>query len=121
MTVITAREITSMRLIADDYLPDTCTIQTLTETTGAMGGTSQTWANTYTNVACRVDPVTGQGEAVIAFALEGKALWRLNIPYDQAIDIEDRIIHDSVTYEVASVEDTQSYRTIRRATLVRVN
>ena len=45
----------------------------------------------------------------------------LNIPHDQAISVEDRVIHDGKTYEVAAVVDTQSYRTIRRAELKRAD
>ena len=121
MTVLTAKELADMRLVADDFLPDTCTIQTVTKTVDALGGITHTWANTYTSVACRIDPTNSGNEVVSNLALEGQATWWLNIPYTQAIDIEDRVIHDSVTYEVAHVWDTHSYKTIRRAILVRVN
>jgi hypothetical protein len=58
---------------------------------------------------------------IVNEALEGKSTWMLNIPYDQDIDITYKIRHDSVEYDVAAVRDTNSYRTIRRALLVRVN
>ena len=120
-SVVMAKELAAMRAIADDYFPDTCTIQTRTEGRDALGGITHTWADTYTRVACRVDPTTSGNEVVSNLAVEGQATWWLNIPYTQAIDIEDRVIHDSITYEVAHVWDTQSYKTIRRAILVRVN
>ena len=119
MTVISAKELTDMRAIADDYFPDTCTIQVKTESTGAMGGVSHSWANTYTSVACRLDPQGFGGEDVANAALEGRSMFVLNIPYDQAISIEDRVVHDSKTYDVTSVWDTHSYSTIRRAMLAR--
>ncbi len=122
MTELTAQELTDMRAIADDFFPDTCTIQTPTASIGAMGGIGVSYANTYTNVACRLDPQgPGGGEAIVNEALEGKSGWMLNIPYDQDIDITYRVVHDGVDYEVARVSDTQSYRTIRRALLTRVN
>jgi SPP1 family predicted phage head-tail adaptor len=120
MTAISAAELTDMRAIADDFFPDTCTIQTRTESVDALGGVTQTWANTYTSVACRLDPIGGN-EQVSNLVLEGESHWMLNISYDQAISIEDRVIHDGKTYEVAAVVDTQSYRTIRRAELRRVD
>lgn len=124
MTALSAKELSDMRTIADDFFPDTCTIQTKTTSTGGMGGISESYANTYTGVACRLDPggarVSGS-EAIVNFALEGKSTWMLNIPYDQAIAIEDRVVHSGETYEVVGVVDTQSYSTIRRAILVRVN
>lgn len=124
MTVITAKEMAEMRSIADDYFPDTCTIQTETEAVDALGGITSSWANTHLRVPCRLDPFSGSvagTEAPTNSALEGQTMWTLNIPYDQAISIEMRVVHDSVTYEVAAVWDTQSYRTIRRAQLIRVN
>lgn len=121
MTAISTKELSDMRALADDFFPGTCTIQTLTESTGAMGGVSHSWANTYTSVACRLDPRGFGAEGVVNAALEGKSMFVLNIPYDQAISIEDRIIHDSKTYEVNGVWDTHDYSTIRRALLTRVD
>jgi SPP1 family predicted phage head-tail adaptor len=122
MTVISDAELTDMRALADDFFPDTCTIQTRTESVDALGGVTESWANTYTSVACRLDPVyAGQGEQISNMVLEGESRWMLNIPYDQAISVEDRVIHDSKTYEVTVVIDTQSYRTIRLAELKRVD
>lgn len=122
MTALSAKELTDMRAVADDFLPDTCTIQTPTAATGAMGGISESFANTYTGIACRLDPASTEGsERITNEALEGRSMWVLNIPYDQDIDITYRVVHSSVTYEVRSVWDTHSYSTIRRASLVRVN
>ncbi len=121
MTVITAQELTDMRAVADDFFPDTCTIQTRTESVDALGGIVMTWVNAFEAVACRIDPVeAGRQEAVTNLALEGKTAWRLNIPYDQAISSENRIRHNGRQYEVETVEDTHSYSTIRRALLIRV-
>lgn len=119
--MIGTQELADMRSVADNFLPDTCTIQTKTTTAGAMGGIVEVYANTYTGVLCRIDPSGGGGESVVNFTIEGQSTWMLNIPYDQAIAITDRVIHDSKTYEVMRVVDTNSYRTIRRADLVRVD
>jgi hypothetical protein len=121
MTVLTDQELTDMRTIADDFFPDTCTIQTVTVSLGAMGGISNSYGDTYENVPCRVDPADSGAEGIVNEALEGRSGWWLNIPYDQAIAIEDRVIHSGITYEVRSVRDTNSYSTIRRAMLERVN
>jgi len=118
---ISAKELTDMRAVADDFLPDTCTIQTKATTAGAMGGITEVYTSTYTNVACRLDPSGAGSEAVVNFTVEGKSTWTLNIPYNQAIAVTNRVIHNSKTYEVARVADTNSYVTIRRADLVRVD
>jgi len=121
MTELTAQELTDMRVIADDFFPDTCTIQTPTTTVGVQGGISISFANTYTGVACRLDPESGGSEAIVNLALEGKSAWMLNIPFDQDIDITYKVIHDGVEYDIVRVDDTHSYSTIRRALLTRVN
>ena len=118
--MLTVAELKNMRMVADDFFPDTCTIQTRTEAVDALGGITHTWANTYVLVSCRLDPIRGS-ETIVNATLQGMSGWILNIPYDQAITIEDRIIHDSKTYEVIAVWDTQSYRTIRRAELKRID
>ena len=118
--MITTNELAQLRANADDWLPDTCTIQTATESVDATGGGSIAWANTYTSVACRLAPLTGQ-EAVRNYALEGQSTWRLSVKYDQALTVENRVVFDSDTYEVKYVEDDHSNRTLRRAILVRVD
>jgi len=122
MSGLTDQELVALRVIADDWFPDTCTIQTRTESVDALGGSSLSWSDTYEDVDCRLAPLGMQrAEQVFNFALEGRSTWMLSVAYDQAITIEDRITFDSDTYEVLAVEDDHSYRTIRRALLARVN
>src|SRR3990172_6888232 len=118
MTALTSQELTDMRAIADDFFPDLCTIQVPTASVDSTGSPIETFASTYTSVACRVDPAGAGDEAVMNLALEGQSAWWLNIPYSQAIDETYQVIHDSRTYQIKSVWDTQSYRTIRRALMV---
>lgn len=120
---ITDNELEKMRSLADDWLPDTCTIQTLTTTLGNQGGVIKSWSNTYTNVLCRLDPGGSPGggsESLQNETIVGIGDFVLSVPYDQAIGITDRIVHQSKTYEVVSVNDLTSYRTLRRASLKRI-
>lgn len=121
MTVLTANELADMRLVSDDFFPDTCTIQTKTAAVDALGGLNPTYANTYTSVKCRVDPVGMQDELIANLRIEAEQVFWLNIPYDQAITVEDRVIHNSTTYEVRYVWLNQSYATIRRAIITKVD
>lgn len=121
MTELTTKELTDMRAIADDFFPDTCTIRTPTQTVGALGGLVLTFADTYTNVACRLDPQGRGSETIVNEALEGKSAWMLNIPFDQAIEITYKVVHDSLEYDIVRINDTHSFSTIRRALLIRVN
>lgn len=121
MTKLTSQELTDMRTIADDFFPDVCAIRTPVVTIGAMGGITTAWNNTYTDVACRLDPESGSGETIVNLALEGKSVWMLNIPYDQAIEIDYKVRHQNLEYDIVRINDTHSYNTIRQALLTRVN
>ena len=115
-------EIAQLRSDADAYLPDTCTIQVPTNTVDAIGGWSTTWANTYTNVACRLAPVVFQRtESMVGSKVEAITSWVLTIAYNQAIDETMRVVHDSDTYEVVQLEDTHSNRTAKRVYLRRMD
>jgi hypothetical protein len=120
MTVISTAELTAMRAIADDFFPDTCTIQVPTSAVDASGSVVETFANTYTLVPCRLDPTGSGDEAVNNLALQGASSWWLNVPYDQTLDETYQVIHGGVTYQVKYIWIGQSYATIRRALLVRV-
>lgn len=119
--VISAAELAAMRAVADDYFPDLCTIQTPTQGVDSTGSPIETFADTYSNVACRLDPTGAGNETVMNLALQGQSTWWLNIAYDQLIDETYRVVHGGVLYHVKSVWAAQSYATIRRALLVRVN
>jgi len=118
---LTSSELSDMRSMADDWLPDTCTIQAATEGVDALGGGSLSWADTYTAVSCRVAPIRQGQEGVSSYALQGRSAWVLSVAYDQALTVEDRITYGGDTYEVESVEDDHSNRTLRRAIVVRVD
>ena len=111
---LTAAELSSMRSTADDYLPDTCTIQRATQGQDALGGISLSWANLATGVACRMDePSANQSlanaEASVNSAVGAVAQWPMHFAYNQDITVKDRVIFGSYTYEVAEVLDSSSW------------
>ena len=114
-------EIAQLRADQADYWPDTCTIQTSTRTADGQGGYTITWANTYTSVACRLAPERQQGEMMAGEQLAAVTAWVLTVAHNQTIDETMRVVHDSETYEIASLEDTHSNRTAKRAHLRRLD
>jgi len=119
---ISAGELTAMRAVAEQAMTATCTIQTFTNTPDGMGGFSQSWANTYTSVVCRLAArnVAGSDQ------LEGdqfKAVtsWVLTVPYDQVVTVQNRVVIGGDTFEVESLQDDHDYRTARRLYLRRVD
>jgi len=107
-----------MQADAEGKLPDTCTIQTATDTRTSEGGFTTVWANTYTSVECRLAPMMQSGvEKIEAGAVTSISRWVLTLHYDQAISEAMRVVHDSQTFEVEHLEDTHSNRTARRVYL----
>jgi head-tail adaptor len=118
---LTASELAALRAAAEAWLQSTCTIQAKTEAVDATGGITATWADTYTGIACRLDPLSPGSETVRNFALEGQSAWMLYLKYDQAITLENRVVYGSNTYEVRAVQDKHGYITVTRAVLVKVD
>lgn len=119
---ISATELARMQATAEDHLPDECTIQTVTRTVDAIGGWSESWADTHTGVACRLAAVQARAaEAMVGAELAAVTSWVLTVAHDQALDETMRVVHDGETYEIAQLEDRQSWRTAKRAHLRRVD
>lgn len=102
-----------LRNLSAQFYPDTCTIQRYTET--ATGdGTSQSWSDLATGVACRVSPLaSGASEALGADAsLQAVAQWTIWLPAGQDVTVRDRVIFGARTFEVARV-GARSYEVSR--------
>lgn len=102
-----------LRSLSNQFLPDVCTIQRYTET--ATGdGTSQSWSDLATGVACRVSPLaSGASEALGADqSLQSVAQWTIWLPAGTDVTDKDRIVVGSRTFEVARV-GARSYEVSR--------
>ena len=111
-------ELAQLRSDANDYLPDTCDIQTVERTADDYGGWTEEWTDTYETISCRLAAVPlNRPESIDGAQLGSLTRWLLAVPYNQAIDATMRVVHDSVTYEVEAVEDLQSNRASRHAYL----
>lgn len=114
-------ELDACREMAELAMPDTCTIQTRTET-NAKGSVVVTYANTYTGVKCRIMPVNrSTTEYARGEKISDEALYVLTVPWDQAISPQDRVVCNGITYEITLVHANHAYRTARRAELSLVN
>lgn len=94
-------------------LPDTCTIQRYTETVTG-DGTSQSWSDLATGVACRVSPLaSGASEQLGADAsLQAVAQWTIWLPAGQDVTVRDRVVYSGRSFEVARV-GARSYEVVR--------
>jgi SPP1 family predicted phage head-tail adaptor len=115
-------ELAEMRAEAALALPDTCTIQTATET-NTKGSVAVTYADTYTNVPCRLASANSkETERVIGEKLASTVAYVLTVPWNQAITAQDRVVAGRVTYEVIAISSPNAtWRTAHQAWLARVD
>lgn len=111
-------ELSELRDVQELALPDTCTIQTATQT-NTKGSVAATFANTYTSVPCRMAAVNPNvAEREIGAALAVVSAHVLTVAFDQAVGATDRVVHGGVTYEVTACPNgTGSWRTAKRVYL----
>lgn len=122
MTLLSARELASMRATMAASLPDTCVIQRKTLTADGQGGRSEAWAAAGT-VACRIAPLQVRGQAEVAAA--GRVLetgdFIATLPNGTDVRAVDRLVSGGVTYEVVKVKGPRSWELSRRCQVVVVD
>ena len=120
--MLTAAELADLRADILETLPDTCTIQRPTEVTDAYGNTAKTWPDTYTGVACRIDPFNARGisDGVIALREASISWYQLTVPWNTDLRYGDRIVFGGDTYELVQLIDDHSLRAVRRAVIAKL-
>ena len=120
---LSTTELAQLRSCAADYLPGTCVILRDTVTTRNTGDLLHSWGTVAGTVSCRIAPTSYQDyeETQQAGLIGGEASCWLSVPYNQDITPADRVVHDSVTYEVMTVETAGSWKVAKRAIVKVVN
>lgn len=108
-----ALPLASLRALSNQFLPDTLTIQRGTETSGG-DGTSVSWSDLATGVACRVSPLASSASESLGAdqSLQAVAQWTIWVSQGQDVTVKDRIVYGSRTFEVARV-GARSYEVVR--------
>ena len=119
--MLSSAELDEIReFVEANALPSTCTIQTPTET-NEKGSVTRAFANTYTNVPCRIMPARNEGrEYVSGEKITRRATYVLTVPFDQELAATYQVVCGGDTYEILGVWDDHDFRTARRADLVKV-
>ncbi len=112
-------DLTWMRELIDTTLPDTCAIVRGTATFDSEGGNKTTWGTVAGTVYCRMDMRSGKEETT-AGAIQPYSTYVLSLTHDQSILTKDRIIFNGGTFNVISVNASQSWIGVKRAVLEKV-
>lgn len=101
--MLTADELADMRETVNESLPDTCTIQSKTTSSDGMGGFTETWANTYTGVPCRVKADNlNPKELVENDTIKGKQTYTITLAHNQTVNSTQRIVWNTQTFEIVA-------------------
>lgn len=115
MSLLSDAELDACREMAEETMPSTCSIYTRTET-NTKGSVEITYALAYSGVKCRMMPVNRtNAEEVYGMKITDDTYYILTVPYDQALNPEDRVVYGGGTYEVTRVYAKHNYRTAVRA------
>jgi hypothetical protein len=86
---------------------ETCTLLTPTYTANAIGEQTVTWGTMATGVACRLRSLSGAGWDPLTN--RPVVNWSVTLPQGTVVDIGDRVVIDSVEYEVTKAETGETW------------
>lgn len=118
MTLLTGLDTAYIKAQQSLGMPDTCTLRTVTLTSDGSGGWTEGTSD-QASVPCRLMYQTGN-EGIRANMMVSERSYILTIPSTYTLTPATRVIKGGVTYEVDSVNQSQSWQTATRAMLKRV-
>lgn len=95
-------EIAAMRATATASLPETIEVQRPTRVPDGAGGETLTYGNVATCPA-RLAPAGGEDEREFAGRVAGRSLWRITLPAEADVRLDDRVVVVGRTFEVLGV------------------
>ena len=107
-----------MRADAEALMPGTAVIYTLSRTADSMGGWSDTWTASGT-AYCRLDAMSGR-ETIAGQAVQPYHGYTLTLPWNTTITTNNKVVIDSESFLVKSVDKTKTWPVTRRVYLERI-
>lgn len=109
---LSSDELTAMRAIEANVMPDTCVISAPGTVSDGAGGATVTYTPvTGGTVACRFDPYTRKSGIEIIAGAEGYVFDFIGtFPYNAPLAGDSRISHNGHTYEITSFLKDKSWQ-----------
>jgi hypothetical protein len=114
--MIPIKELEAMQLAINGLLPDVCNILSLTKTPNGRGGVTESWGTASENVSCRLDFISGS-ESTVAMSNQPFTRWIMTLPYSTGVVPTNRIVHNSLTYNVIAINADTSWIASKRVLL----
>ena len=100
--MLSADEIAAMRATLVASLPEVASIERATRVPDGAGGETLTYGNVATCPA-RVSPAGAEDEREFAGRVAGRSLWRITLPAEADVRLDDRVVVGGRTVEVLGV------------------
>ena len=118
-TLLQTSDVTYLRGEAIKALPELVHIHRRSLTSDGQGGFTETRSIAYQNVAARLSAASG-GESTVGAAREPSLTLTVTVAHVQDVQQDDRIEHSSGTYEVLSINEGQTWGTVKRCQVRRL-
>lgn len=123
MSLLSAEEIAAMQAVADEALPDTCTIERRSLAADGGGGWSESWAQVGGTIPCRIAKdagTTSQAEREQGDRDTSTVYWKITLPEGTDIKAADRILSAGRIFEIDSVDAPISWEISRRVSALEI-
>jgi len=115
-------QLARLRAWHTSLLTNRCQIDRRNITQNSSGGMVETWQPMALDVPCRLMPERDRRHLeTLGDRQTTQTYYRLTLPYDVDLNAYDRVIINSVTYQVISVWAMDARQTALRATVVTVD
>ena len=123
MTGLSEQALNRMRTQFAQFLPDTAAIQAMSYVPDGAGGWSEVWQTVVGGtIACRLDALFHNNQIDTIAAHEAAVSeYLLTVPYDAPLDVHQRVIINSATYEVRTLLTDHSWRVAKRAYIAKID
>lgn len=102
-------ELQQMRDSVNELYPDVCNVLSVSSVSDGEGGMAETWGTVTRNLPCRMDAVSMMRESPTDGSLRAFHSYELTVSYDANIGTNNRIEFNGSSYNIISVNDSQSW------------